>query len=168
MSELTTGDGHRLRCAFTCSVQPNDRPADRRMLMETLLSGRDAASTEDVVRHFEPALCAAAARVSAAHVAEQLLADDGAAKQEMLDALRASANASGFATGIDILPPFHLDLHSPTLDRERMEAMQRRLVERRAAGQVEHVQRAADLLKQFQALREAAPQLTPGRLLERV
>src|SRR5688572_1334203 len=169
LNDLTSGDGHRLRCTFSCAVQPNDRPADRRMLMETLLSGREAVSSDDVARHFEPALRAAAARTCAAHLVEQLIADDDAnAKRQVLSALQAAANAVGFASGIDVLAPFHLELHSPTYERERMETMQRRLAERRAAGQVEHVQRAADLLKQFRSLRDAAPELSAGRLLERV
>jgi hypothetical protein len=46
--------------------------------------------------------------------------------------------------------------------------MQRKLVERRAAGQAEHVQRAAELLRQFQSLRDAAPGLSPGKVLEQV
>ena len=46
--------------------------------------------------------------------------------------------------------------------------MQRKLAERRAAGQVEHVQRAAEMLKQFQALRDATPGLSPGQILDRV
>jgi hypothetical protein len=46
--------------------------------------------------------------------------------------------------------------------------MQRKLAERRAAGQVEHVQRATEMLKQFQALRDATPGLSPGQILDRV
>ena len=44
--------------------------------------------------------------------------------------------------------------------------MQRRLAEKRAAGQVEHVQRATELLKQFTALKEAAPTLAPRMLAQ--
>lgn len=138
------------------------------MLEEALLSDRDAASIDDLLRHIEPALLSAAAKVSASSAAATLLSDDPAAKQPLLDAVRAAANAAAFSSGIDILPPFQLELQSPTLERERLEAVQRRLAERRAAGQLEHVQRTGELLQRFQSLRQSAPELSAGALLERL
>ena len=46
--------------------------------------------------------------------------------------------------------------------------MQRALAERQAAGQVEHFSHAADLLKKFQELRQAAPDLSAGQVLDRI
>src|SRR6185295_957532 len=68
-----------------------------------------------------------------------------------------------------LLPPFEVTVESPTVQREKIEAMQRTLAERRAAGQAQHVQRATELLKQFQAMRDTAtPGLSPGKILEQV
>src|SRR6185437_3571989 len=52
--------------------------------------------------------------------------------------------------------------------RQRVRAMQQALIEKEAAGQVEHFQRSAELLKQFQALRGAAPELSAGRVIQQM
>jgi hypothetical protein len=46
--------------------------------------------------------------------------------------------------------------------------MERQLTERRSAGQLEHFQRAAELLKRFDDLRGASPALSVGRVLDAV
>ena len=46
--------------------------------------------------------------------------------------------------------------------------MQQALVEKEAAGQVEHFQRSAELLKQFQTLRGSAPEMSAGRVLQQI
>src|SRR5207249_3231511 len=61
-----------------------------------------------------------------------------------------------------------LDLSSPSLELSRLEQVARARAEERAAGQVQHVQRAAELLKHFNELRAAAPDLPAGKLLEQL
>jgi hypothetical protein len=166
LEDLVAGDGHRLRCTFACGVRAVDRPADRRMLEEALLDGRDAVTADVVVAHFAPALRAAATRVAADRAGEAWLADG--ADRTLADALKQAGDALAFASGVELLAPVEVELHSPTLERQKLEAMERQLAERRAAGQVEHVQRATALLREFEQLRQAAPSLSAGRILERI
>src|SRR5207245_8802642 len=63
---------------------------------------------------------------------------------------------------------FALDVQGPSLERQRVETMHRTLSEQRAAGQMEHFQRATELLKQFESIRQAAPQLSPGEVLRQL
>jgi len=166
LNELTTSDGHRLKGVFTASVRALDDATERRMLEEVFLSERPAVTTEDVAAQLAPALHSAADKAASARPAADWLAD--ATKQSMIDALAAAGKAVAFTCGIELLPPFHLDLESPSFQQQKLQAMERQLAERRAAGQVQHFQRAAELLKQFQEIRAAAPELTPGRVLDRV
>ena len=166
LNDLISSDGHRLRCIFTCSLRALEQPAERKMLEEVFLASRAAATMDDVANHFRGALSAAAARIASAHAVAEWLADQ--AKPAMIGALRQAANATAFACGLEMLPPFHLDVESPSFQQQRIEAMTRQLAEQRTAGQVEHFQRAVELLRQFQTMREHAPQLTAGRVLEQI
>src|SRR5204863_8166921 len=85
-----------------------------------------------------------------------------------IESLRAAAKASAFSSGLEILPPFDLSLESPTFQSQKVEEMERTLAERRVAGQVEHFERASKLLKQFQELRTAAPDLSPADVLKQI
>ena len=78
------------------------------------------------------------------------------------------ARPIAFNCGVELVAPFDVSAESPTLQRAKLESMQRKVTERRTAEQAEHVARAAELLKQFQSLRDAAPGLSPGRVLERI
>src|SRR5438045_7566180 len=166
LNDLTSADGHTVNVAFACSVRALDNDIEQRMLAETLLADRDAIGAEDVAGHFAPALRSALLKLVAQQTGERWL--DESAKVAVLDALREAAKPVAFACGVEVLPPFDVAIESPTLAREKIEDMQRRLAERRAAGQIQHVQRSAELLKQFQGLRDAAPGLSPGEVLERV
>ena len=166
LPSLTSSDDHAVEIMFACGIRALDAAVERQMLTEAFLSDRDAVSADDVLAHFSPSLRDAATRAVAARPAEQWLSDS--ARGELLDALRAAARPVAFRCGVELMPPFELSVESPTLQREKLESMQRKLAERRAAGQVEHVQRAAELLRQFQALRDATPGLSPGQILERV
>jgi hypothetical protein len=166
---LLSSDSHQLELSFTFSAQAIDQRGEREMFAETFLTSRDAATADDVANHFAPALRDAAKRLIATKTAEEWTS--GAADEDkaaIVTALRAAAKPVAFACGVDLLPPFDVVAESPTLQREKLEAVQRKLAERRAAGQVEHVQKAAELLKQFQSLRESMPGLSPGQLLERI
>jgi len=166
LSALTTADDHALEITFTCGIGALDTAVERQMLSEAFLSDRDAVSADEVLAHFSAALRDAAARVIAKQQAEYWLNDSS--RPELIETLRAAAKPVAFNCGVELLPPFELSVESPTLQREKLETMQRKLAERRAAGQVEHVQRAAEMLRQFQSLRDATPGLSPGQVLDRV
>ena len=166
LSGLTTSDDHVLDLTFACGVTALDSSVEKQMLTEAFLSDHDAVSVDDVLSHFTPALRDAASRAIAGQQAEYWLNESSRA--ELLEALRGAAKPVAFNCGVELTAPFELSVESPTLQREKLETMQRKLAERRAAGQVEHVQRAAELLKQFQSLRDAAPGLSPGQILEQV
>jgi len=166
LKDLAAADGHRLTCLFSCSVSAVDRAADRHMLAETFLAQRDAIEAADVVTHFHPTFAAAAAQLTATKNASEWLEPD--AGTAMSDALRAAAKPVAFASGLELLPPFEVQLTSPSVERQRFETMERQLAERRAEWQAEHFQRAADLLKRFETMRAASPGLPVGRVLEAV
>ena len=166
LSSLTTADDHAIEVTFACGIAALDNPVERQMLTEAFLSDRDCVSADDVMAHFTAALREAAARAIAKRQAEHWL--DESSRAELIDTLRSAAKPVAFNCGVELMPPFELSVESPTLQREKLESMQRKLAERRAAGQVEHVQRAAELLKQFQSLRDATPGLSPGQILDRV
>lgn len=166
LTDLTTSDGHRLTCTFTCSLRAVDRLADRKMLAETFLASRDVVEPGDVVSHFKPALTSTAAQLAATKPADAWL--NSASERTMAEALRTDAAPVAFACGIELLAPFEVQLSSASVERQRMEAMERRLAERRAEWQAEHFQRAAELLRNFEALRTASPGVSVGRVLEAV
>lgn len=166
-TDLVTGDGHELRCIFTGSVKTLSDRTERQMLEEILLDGRTSVSAEDVARHFFPALRGAAGRVAQAHTAKEWLETDQP-RQEFVEATKKEAVRVAFACGLEVLPPFQADFQSATFERQRVRAMQQALVEKEAADQVEHFQRSAELLKQFQTLRGSAPELSAGRVLQQM
>lgn len=163
--DLLTQDGHTLRCVFTASVQTISDRTERRMLEEVLLDGRSALTADDVARHFQPALRAAASRVAQSHDAKPWMESDGP-RRELIEALKAAALATAFACGLEVLPPFNAELQSATYELQRARSLQQALAEKEAAGQVEHFQRAAELLKQFHVLQKESPELSAGQILQ--
>src|SRR4051812_22094188 len=155
LSESRAADDHVVNATFSCTVHALDERAEREMLAEMFLSDRDVATIENIVDHFATPLRDALARMIATRAVETWLAE--ASHAQIVEALRAAAKPIAFACGVELLPPFEVTIESPTLQREQLESMQRRLAEKRSAGQVEHVQRATELLRQFTTLREAAP-----------
>jgi hypothetical protein len=89
-------------------------------------------------------------------------------KTAWTNAITKAANQLAFACGLEILSPFQLDLESPSLQRAKLEQVARARAEERTAGQLQHLQRAGDLLKQFQQLRQNSPELSAGKLLEQM
>lgn len=164
--DLISSDDHALRCTFSCSVQGLPDPTERRMLQEVLLEGRHSVTDETVTVHFAPALRGAAGRFVESRPVASVLEDQ--TKRAMAEALRAAGQAVAFACGVELLPPFHVDAESPTLQQQRLRSMQRTVAEEQAAGQLEHFQRAAELLKQFQSLRQSAPDLSAGQVLQQI
>jgi hypothetical protein len=165
--DVSSADGHTLSVGFACSIRAVPDRIERRMLEEVLLGNRSAVTADDVAAHFQPALRSAAAKIARQHPASNWMADESL-KQQLCEVLKSSANATAFACGLEILGPYPLDLQSPTFERQRLLQLQQELTEKQAAGQIEHFQRAAGLLKQFEALRSATPELPPGRVLQQV
>lgn len=159
-------DTHELRGTFTCTVRPLDRPAERSMFEETFLAGRDTATPQDIVNHFTAALQDAFARAVASQPAEHWL--DEPSRAHVIEALRTAAQRVAFGCGVEMLAPFHLATHSPTIEQQRTESLQRQAAELRAGAQIEHVQRAGELLRQFRAAQQAAPELSAGQVLARI
>ncbi len=166
LSDLIALDGHPLTCTFTCSVRAVDRPADRTMLAEAFLAGRDVVEPGDVVNHFKPALTSAASRLAGTKPADGWL--NAASERTMAEALRTDAAPVAFACGIELLAPFEVQLTSASVERQRMEAMERGLAQRRAEWQAEHFQRAAELLRNFENMQSASPGVSVGRVLDAV
>lgn len=163
---LVTADGHLLGVEFSCRVRALSAPADRQMLEEVFLSGSPVLRSEAVVEHFQPAMRAAAAGVCQARGAVDLMVNGGNSPIDFV--IREAANKVAFTCGLEIVPPYEIQMMSPTLERGRIEAMQRTLAEQRAAGQLEHFQRAGELLKQFHAIRQSSPGLAPGEVLRQI
>ncbi|HEX2973584.1 MAG TPA: hypothetical protein VHP11_14715, partial [Tepidisphaeraceae bacterium] len=163
--DLISADGHALRCVFTCSLRALNEAAERKMLAETFLGKTSVLTTEGVVAQFQPVLRAAAAAACQKRSAAEWVDAD---PKDLIEAIRAAGNRLAFSSGLEVLPPFQVDFDSPTLERQRLETMQRSLVEQRTAGQLEHFQRAAELLKQFEAIRQSSPRLTPGEVLKQL
>jgi len=165
MEKLVSGDGHELRAEFSCSVQVLSEAAEQQMLAEVFLNESNSLWAEAVIAHFQPALRAAIAQLCGVRPAAELV---GANNAQLLESLRAAAQRIAFSCGVETLPPFDLDVQSPSLERQRLDKMQRTLAEQRATGQMEHFQRATELLKQFESIRQAAPQLSPGEVLRQL
>src|SRR4051812_50115491 len=60
LDDLVTSDGHKLHCAFTCSLTALADPSERRMLEEGFLGRGQAGATGAGGGHFAPALRGAA------------------------------------------------------------------------------------------------------------
>jgi hypothetical protein len=167
LSDLASGDSHSLDIRFSCSVRVADNVADRRMFAEVFRS-HESVTSEVLSQHFQRILLAAAAGLAAQSKAAEVVGSSDAQHQQWIAALREAANPVAFAAGLELLAPFQLDIESPTLQRQRLEEIARARAEARTAGQAQQLQRASELLKQFQELRKAAPDLPAGKLLEQI
>lgn len=165
-NELMTSDNHELRVTFTCSARVLPDPTERRMFEEVLLGARYALTDDDLAAHFERTLNPVAAKVAEKHAAAEWSTEQFF--PELTQALRVAADKIAFGCGVELLPPFQVEVQSPTYQRQRLRAMQQSLAEQQTAGQMEHFHRAAELLKQFQSIRAAAPELSPGRVLDQI
>ena len=166
LNDLTTSDGHTLQAVFSCAVRPLTQPAERQMLEEVFLNSSQVLRVERVVAHFYNAFRAAASAACQQKSAAEIMSDDGNAAVSA--AIRTAGNRLAFTCGLELMGPFQLDLQSPTLERQRLESMQRKLTEQRSAGQLEHLQHSAELLRAFEEIRKSSPNLSPGEILRQV
>ena len=165
--DLVAADGHRLSVAFMASAVAVDEPAERQLLSEVFLSaGQPRVSGRDVTDHLAPSLRAAAVAAASRQPAADALAEG--ARALWVDSLKQAADATAFACGIEVLSPAEVEVTSPSLQRERLEQMQRTAAERRSADQVGHFARAAELLKQWDGLARSVPSITPGKVLQQL
>ncbi len=165
-ADLLARDGFDLRCDFTCSIRAIPDATEKRMLEEVLLHGRASVSDTELAEHFKAALRTEAATMADTRDAGEWLGEEQ--KQRLIEALRRAATPVAFSCGVELLPPFELQLESRGFQQQRLRAMQQAMAEQRVAGQVEHFQRASELLKRFQTLRQAAPDLSAGDVLEQI
>jgi len=165
---LTTADSHDVSCIFAASVQAVQEDIERRMLAEVLLADRAALTQEDIAAHFQPALQSAAENAVGRFAAPSLLAADSDARSTLLQSLRSAAKPVAFACGLEMLAPFSFEFHSESFQRQKIRSMQQSLMEQQRAGEIEHLERAADLLKRFEAIRNSAPGLSAGRVLDQI
>ena len=82
--------------------------------------------------------------------------------------VKSAAVSVAFACGLEVIPPFTVELQSASFERHRIRTAQQAIIEKEAAGQVEQFQRAAELLKQYQALRKDSPDLSASQVLRQV
>jgi hypothetical protein len=165
LEDLLSKDGHRLSVAFSAIAKAIDEPAEVQMFTENF-SVAPSAGSKNAVNHFVPGLRSAGSELAAGDSAEHLLAPD--ARGRWIDVLKVAANETGFSCGIQILPPFEVEVTSPTLQKERLEQMQRTADQRRSETRAEQFSRAAELLRQWEALKADVPGITPGKLLEQI
>lgn len=165
IDDLMSKDGHRITIGFACTAAAIDEPAERQLFTEVFFTSPKSGS-QTAMDHFLPALRSTAAELAGKETAEELLGIP--ARARWVTTLRAAANETAFSCGIEVLAPFEVEVTSPTLQRERLEQMQRIAAERRSADRVGHLTRAAELLKQWESLKASVPSITPGKLLEQV
>jgi len=164
--DIPTGDAHTLDCRFACSIRIAGNPADRRMFVEVFLASRESATAETIAEHFARSLRTALASLAAQQKAAEAV--DGKHTPAWIASLTKAADPIAFAAGLELLPPFQLDIESATLQRQRLEDIARARADERTANQLQHLHRAGELLKQFQAMRHSAPDLPAGKLLDQI
>ena len=166
LTDLASADRHELICTFECSARIGDHPADRKLFVELLMADRSVVTREDIANHLRPALFEAAAAAAINQPVATLLSEAGRASLQ--DVIRKAADSAAFNAGLVVLAPFQFDLTSPSLARQQREAAQRSRVEEVAAGRLDHLRHATELLKQFESIRTAAPSISAGQVLERI
>jgi len=165
LDDLRAADGHGLTCRFSCGVRALNEPAELEMLQNVLMGSRAAVTADDVCRYMQPTLREAAAAAVKDKGIEAWLADD---KEQLVAEIRKAGERAAFASGIELLPPFQMDVQSASFEQKRLKDLQRTLAEQEAAGRVEHFNRAAELLKRFEEIRDKAPDLSPGAILSQL
>jgi hypothetical protein len=164
--ELPTSDSHTLDVKFSCSIRIADNPTDRRMFVEVFLNAADVVTFQTIADHFSASLRAEATRLAAAHSADGAVS--GMLNDEYIASLSRAAKPVAFASGLEVLPPFQLGLSSRSLQRSRLHDVAEARAKEQSTRQLQHMQHAGDVLRQFQALRQSAPDLPAGRLLQQL
>lgn len=156
--QLLTNDSHTVDARFECSLRVGGHSGDRQIFVETFLSSSDSVSIDQVLHRLSATLRSKLEQFLSTQAAERAI--DSAQHSGWAQSLRESGNAVAFAWGIELLAPVQLHLSSPSLQKQKLREMA-------GARQRDDVERATQLLTQFQAMRSAAPEVPAGRLLER-
>ncbi|MGA2230368.1 MAG: hypothetical protein ABSH22_05665 [Tepidisphaeraceae bacterium] len=159
MNDLLAADGHAMRVVFGAAVRALDEAAERKLLEEAFLSSATTVTSQDVAAYFAETLKSAARRQVALHDAAEILSDAG--RGQLSAAMADAGRAVAFGCGIELLPPFELEVDSPSLRQEQEER-------RRGAAQGERLNRAAAWFRQFQEIRAGAPDLGAEKILQRM
>jgi hypothetical protein len=159
LTDINTSDGQSVRAIFSAAVRPLEGAADRKMLEEAFFGSATAVTAADVATHFRGALDSAARRAADSSELPALLSEAG--RTALANKLAEAARGVAFGCGLELLPPFELELDSPSLRRTQEEA-------RRSASQTERFSRAAALFKKFQEIRQSAPDLTADQIFQRI
>src|ERR1700683_4942831 len=151
LTDLITSDGYSVRTSFSSSINPLQDATEQKMLEEAFFRTGSMVTLDDVTAYFAQPLVSAARLFAGSMAVESLLAEAG--RSSLTSKLTEAGRAVAFGCGLELLPPFELDLDSPSLRRQRQE-------ERRLSEQSQRMGRAAELFKQFRELRAAAPELS--------
>ncbi len=166
LAGMNSADGHTLAGRFTASAQIADDPTDRKMFSEVMLGGKSSLTVGEVTDHFGAAIRNAAGAIASKYSAEQWL--DGEHRQGMIDVLQKAAQGVAFACGMEVLPPFELEIASPSLNEKKLAEFARARMAERAQGQMAHLKLAGEVLAKFKEMRASAPEVPAGVLLERL
>ena len=166
LSGMTTSDSHTLAGRFTLSAQLADNPTDRKMFAEMILGTKPVVTLADLTELFAAAIRNAAMDLAPKRTVEQWVS--GESKQQMIDALVKAAGGVAFSSGLEILPPYQLELVSQSLNEKRLAEFAAARVEERTKGQMAQLRRAGEVLAQFEEMRRSAPEISAGVLLERL
>ncbi|MGA2496867.1 MAG: hypothetical protein ABSH20_03955 [Tepidisphaeraceae bacterium] len=164
--DLVASDGHKVRCTFTAALRALDRPAELQMLCESVMQGSASVTADMVKCQWTDPLRSSAAGAIKSRTGEDATADAG--RSAVAATLTDALNRLAFGCGIEILPPCQVDTESPTLTRQRVEAMRQQAAQQRTASQLKQLEQAAALLSHFEHLRQASPQLSAGRILHQL
>ena len=164
--DLVASDGHKVRCTFTAALRALDRPAELQLLSESLMQGAASVTADMVKSQWTDPLRSSATGGLKSRTGEDATADTGRAA--IAATLTDALNRVAFGCGIEVLPPCQVDTESPTLTRQRVEAMRQQAAQQRASSQLKQLEQAAALLSHFEHLRQASPQLGAGRILQQL
>ena len=138
LSGMTSADQHTLTGEFACSAQLADNPTDRKMFAEVLIGHRIALTIADLAEHFAAVIRSVATETAPKHDASDWISGNGTL-QEMIDAMAQAAKRIAFACGLEILPPYELELNSPSLKEKRLQEFARARAEERSVEQMAHL-----------------------------
>lgn len=158
LSDLVSSDSHIFNGQFECTLRVGTHAADRRIFAEMFLRESPSAMRAQVIAFLEPTLKQAIKEMIAARNADECLASP---KAESIAPLQKALAAAGFACGVEILPPFELQLSS-----QSFEQLQKR--SQASARHLHDLKHARELLSEFQSMQEATPDLPAGKLLDKI
>ena len=136
------------------------------MFAEVMLRDRASVTAADLAAQFNDVISMAAVRMARMRFAEEWMSGDF--RRDMIQSLIAAAKPIAFACGLELLPPEQLDLSSPSLSQQRQTESCACKPRALSAGRLAHLKHAGEMMAKFQEMRQAAPNLPAGALLDRI